>query len=287
MTITNVVEIETPKKVLLNGLWFGSKKPKRVVIWVHGLGSSAFSKLGIIENLIDRKTAALTFNNRGHDTVSRTRSAKGKGTYGGAAFERFEDCVDDIQGTVNFARKSGAKEIYVAGHSTGCQKAAYWAYKKGKGAKGIILLAPISDYASVIMKYGLPKIRYMQAQAKAMLKSGRENEFVRAKFWDDAPATPHRFLSLYTPDSVEQSIFSYFEPARRAKVLSALRLPMLVILGEKDEYGDRPAQEIVQWFESHSHATLKSLIAKEAGHSFSGHEVPIARAIKSWIVNKQ
>jgi pimeloyl-ACP methyl ester carboxylesterase len=275
----------------LNGFWFGAKRPKRAVVWVHGLSSSAFSKLAIVEHLVDKETAALTFNNRGHDTVARLSHTGGTKSYmSGAAFERFEDCADDIQGAINFAKKQGAKNIYIVGHSTGCQKAAYWAITKGlkkeKMVKGIVLLAPISDYAGALMKYGLPKMRHMQAIAKSMLKSGRVNEFVTSKFWDNEPNSPQRFLSLYTPDSIEQSLFSYFAPEKPGKLLRKIRIPILAIFGEKDEYADRPAQEIVEWFEKNTKAPLLSLVAKRANHGFKGHEKAIAKAIKLWIVKK-
>src|SRR5262245_33388648 len=132
MHATHATEIVTPKKVLLNGLWFGRcsaeatqdkpTKPKRTIIWIHGLGSSAFSKLGIVEKLVDEDTSVLTFNNRGHDAVTRIGTTTGKKKTAGAAFEKFEECADDIQGAINFAKKAGAKQIYLAGHSTGCQK---------------------------------------------------------------------------------------------------------------------------------------------------------------------
>src|SRR5258708_1138155 len=129
MRLCHVIEIVTPKKVHLNGLWFGPKRPKRAVLWVHGLGSSTFSKLSIFDNLIDKSTAVLPFNNRGHDKVSSTSTGRSKRIRGGAAHEVFTECVDDIEGAINFAKKNGVKEIYLAGHSTGCQKSAYWAVK--------------------------------------------------------------------------------------------------------------------------------------------------------------
>ena len=157
MTPAHVVEIITPKRFVLNGLWFGpysakatkgtAKKPKRVIVWMHGLGSSVFSKLGIIELLARGDTAVLAFNNRGHDVVSKSARGK-KYIIAGAAHEVFTDCVDDIQGAINFVKKQGVRDIYLVGHSTGCQKSIYWAHKKkGKGIKGIILLAPLSDYS--------------------------------------------------------------------------------------------------------------------------------------------
>jgi len=290
MRPAHVVEIETPKKYFLNALWFGPKRPKRTILWVHGLSSSMFSKLDIVEHLVDKETAVLVFNNRGHDNVARISNASGKRLIAGAAYERFEDCVDDIQGAVNFAKRQGSKDLYIVGHSTGCQKAAFWAIKNGekKGSivRGIVLLAPGSDYAGMLVKYGLPRLRHMQAIAKSMIKSDREQDFVRAKFWTDQPNTPQRFLSLYTADSIEQSIFSYFDPKRSARLLKKVKLPMLVVFGDKDEYIDRPAREILEWFEKNTAAPLLTLLARGSTHGFKGDEKQIAKAIKSWIVKK-
>src|SRR3989344_7901479 len=121
------IEITTPKKVVLNGLWFGSysakaskgkpKKPKRVIVWVHGLGSSMFSKLEIADELVDKKTAMLVFNNRGHDKVVSVATTKGKRILAGSAHEKFTDCADDIQGVINFARRRGVNNVFLVGHS--------------------------------------------------------------------------------------------------------------------------------------------------------------------------
>src|SRR3989344_888590 len=150
----HLVEIVTPKKVVLNGLWFGPTKPRRVIVWVHGLGSSMFSKLEIVDELVDKKTAVLMFNNRGHDKVASVRKTNGAYVKAGAVHEVFTDCVDDIQGAIHFAKRRGAKNVWLAGHSTGCQKAVYWASKKGRGVRGVIILGPMSDYSAELMAQG-------------------------------------------------------------------------------------------------------------------------------------
>lgn len=277
----NVIEIDTPKKVRLNGLWFGARKPKRVIVWVHGLGSSAFSRQVIIELLAKGDTAVLAFNNRGSGVISRF--SKGKKRYeGGAAHEEFAECVDDIDGALAFARAQGAKKIFLAGHSTGCQKSAYYAAKrKGKGIKGIILLAPIADYAGLGAEERafLPKAT---KAAQALVAAGKPHDLLPDDLWP-TPIDAQRFLSLYTPDSVEQSIFSYYDAAKTPRILRSVTVPMFALLAEDDEYADRPAEDIALWLDEHARAPLSLSIIAGVDHGFKGGEKEVADAIKKWV----
>src|SRR3989344_5803342 len=105
----HLVQFATPKGVLLNGYWIGALRPKRVIVWVHGLGSSMFSKQDIARLLAKELTAVLMFNNRGHDKVASVRTTRGKYLKSGSAHERFTDCIDDIDGAIRFAKKTGAR----------------------------------------------------------------------------------------------------------------------------------------------------------------------------------
>ena len=132
MRACHVVEIVTPKRYVLNGLWFGPKEPKQAFIFIHGLTGSAFSMERMADAFVDPKTAVLTFNNRGFEKITEIkRRYRGKSEWvrAGGTYELFTECADDIQGAVNFTRRRGVKEVYLVGHSTGCQKAFYWATK--------------------------------------------------------------------------------------------------------------------------------------------------------------
>ena len=283
MKSAHVVEIVTPKKFILNGLWFGDTKPKKVVIWIHGLGSSVFSKQTIIENLAVGDTAVLSFNNRGHDCVVRMRDTTGKkNIIAGAAFEKFEYCVDDIQGAIDYVQSHGITEIYLAGHSTGCQKAIYWASKKGTDVKGIVLLAPMSDYAGAVHIHSAKKIAQLVKHAQSMIKSGTSDQLLPRKIWSEEPNSPERFISLYTPDSIEQSIFSYFD-SRIPKIYSKVVIPILVVFAEKDEFADRLAIEIENWFKRFAKTSIVSSIISGADHGFKGSEVRVALEIQNFI----
>ncbi len=274
------VPIETPKKFILNGLWFGPKSAKRVIVYVHGLSSSMFSRLSLLRHLTDARTAVLVFDTRGAHTIGRTRRVRGKGRLSGGAYERFHECIDDIEGAVRFARRQGAREIILAGHSTGSQKAALYASKKGVRLAGVILLAPLSDFAGVQTHSNLRRATLFARRAVAR---GAPHELMPEEFGFPL-ADAQRFLSLYTPDSVEQRIFSYFDPMSHSKVLAAIRTPILVLLAGADEYGDRPARDIALWFEGAQRArSFEVRIVPRARHSFSRHEAVAVRIIRGWL----
>ncbi|MDO8481559.1 MAG: alpha/beta fold hydrolase [bacterium] len=287
MSSCEVVEIITPKRRLLNGLRFGPKTPKRVIIWVHGLGSSAFSKLDIVYKLTDTNTAVITFNNRGHDNISRVIFAgekrTGKTILGGSAHEVFTECVDDIEGVINFVKRSGAKNIFLAGHSTGCQKSVYWASKKGgRGVKGIILLAPISDYSAEMHLQGKGKIERAAEAARALVARGKKHQLLPDNIWPEH-VDAQRFLSLYTPDSTEE-MFTYAQPKKTPYIFRAVKLPIFAIFAANDEYADRPAEKIAEWFGRHTRSRkFEMLIVPKAEHSFRKNERVVATAIKNWI----
>lgn len=285
MTPCFAFKIITPKKYILNGLWLGSKRPKRVIIWVHGLGSSMFSKLKIANELVDTNTAVVAFNNRGHDTIAHhVGKFFKKALRGGAAHEVFTDCADDIQGAINFARRQGVKAIYLAGHSTGCQKSVYWAHKKGKGVKGIILMAPMSDYAAEVKISGKAKIARALIHARKLVRSGYPHELIPEKIWPGSLLVDaQRFISLYSGEGAEE-IFTYWNSNKNPRTLKSVTIPLLVLLAEKDEYADRPAKQIATWFEKYlSKPRQRVIIVPKVRHSFKRGEVIVARAIKRFI----
>ena len=278
-----VVEIVTPKKYLLNGLWFGPKKPKRAIVCGHALGSSMFSKLTIADHLVEKDTAILAFNNRGHDKVASVSSGRNKRVRGGAAHEKFTECVDDIQGAINFAKRSSSRKVYLAGHSTGCQKSIYWASKKQNEVKGIILLAPMSDYAAAMKIDGAKNISTADKVAQKMMRSNRRHMLLPEHTWQWSQlADAQRFISLYSGKGPEE-IFTYWDSKRKPRTLQSVRIPTLVLLAEKDEYGDRPAKKIVEWFDKNIQTSHRVHVIPGASHSFKGKEKTVARKIKDFI----
>ena len=283
-----VIQIQTPKGFLLNGLLFGAEKPKTVYIYVHGLGSSMFSQTELLQKLVDKNSSALTFSNRGYGVVNNIwqiiskNPIKYKKHVIGMAHEVFTDCIDDIEGAVKFVSDLGVKNIILVGHSTGCQKSIYYLAKKTAPlVQGVILLAPMSDFADTF-KYTDKKI-YNKAifDAKKLVKDGKQHELLPFSIWPDM-IDAQRFLSLFTPDSIEE-IFSYAS-GQRPVLLIKNKKPILVILAEKDEFSDRPIFGIFNWFQSTLQNKKYQLnMIEGSAHRFQGYSDILKKIIKDWV----
>ena len=288
MRPAHIIEIVTPKKFILNGLWFGPTKPKRAIILVHGLTSSAFSMSGVVDALVDTQTAVITFNNRGFESVAsvkqRISKKDRKWHLAGSAHEVFTDCVDDLQGAINLVRKAGVKDIYLAGHSTGCQKSIYWASKTGgKGVEGIILLAPLSDYACEKSADKGGRMQKATALARKLVKAKKPHELLPRWASPIMALDAQRYLSLYTPKSAEE-IFTYGQPGVRSKTYESVKLPMLVLLADKDQYAERPAEKMIEWFAQNTRSKyFRAGIIPTVEHNFRGGEERLAQLVRQWI----
>lgn len=283
---TSLISFLTPKKLKLNGVWLGTKKPKTLYIFSHGLGGSLFSRAPLNTLLASGQDAVFAFNNRGSGTINTFKvgvKKVRKYLLAGAAHEVFTDCLDDLDGAVAYAQSRGIKRIFLIGHSTGCQKSIYYLAKRPKSiVKGVILLAPISDYSSITRMEDKSIYRQALAKAKQLVVLNKPHALLPANLWL-APLDAQRFLSLYTADSVEE-IFTYAS-GKKASTLKRVKKPILSILAEADEFADRPTEAIKAWFDEQlsDNQNNKNYIIKKVDHSFEGGEKEMARLIRSWL----
>lgn len=290
MFTCKVIQIETPKKYILDGLLLGPKKTKTVFIFIHGLGGSLFSQMKLADNLVSKNNSVIVFNNRGFGTINRIKKINTKCSKDykkvtiGFAHEVFTDCVDDIDGAVNHALKIGAKEIILVGHSTGCQKSIYYLYKRQKTkVSKAVLLAPMSDFADMFALTEAKRYKKLIDTAKGMVKNNKSSELMPSNLWP-IPTDAQRFLSLFLPESIEE-IFSYAS-GKKPRILKSVKKPLLIILAGDDEYKDRPVTEIFSWFKNvlvNKKNEIK--IIDKASHNFIGHLFKLERIIKKWLIN--
>jgi pimeloyl-ACP methyl ester carboxylesterase len=285
-----VVKFVTPRNYELNGLWFGPEKAITGFILLHGLSGSAFAHHDILSPLVNENTMALFFNNRGHDKIGKIRHLLPETKKGyeselvGEAHEVFTDCVDDVQGAVDLLIAKGVENVYLVGHSTGCQKSIYYLSQPSASSsvKGVILICPISDYSYALAFEHPEELKRAVSYAQNLVDEGKPYELLPLDISEDL-LDAQRYISLYTPDSDEE-VFPYCQTGKVPVTLQKIKTPTLVVFAGQDEYADRPAEEIGEWFKAESKAeSISVCIVEGAVHNLTGQETEAANTIKEWI----
>ena len=276
----SLVTARTRDGITLAGLMTEPRRRRGLaLIWVHGLGSTFANGQPLIAALARRLGAAgiayLKLDTRGHHVVARagTRLA-------GAAFERFGESVRDLRAMIDLARRAGYPRVILAGHSTGANKVLHYMARTGdRRVAGLVLLGPVSDVAGEMKRVGARELRRRVAAVERIARRDPDALVPRAFGFYGA----RRYLSLYRPGEAED-VFPYYR-AGRWSALRTIRVPLAVIIGERDEYLDRPAAAVVETFARHATAarSFTSIVIPGALHGFAGQEDPLAQALVRWI----
>lgn len=291
--LVELTRIVTADGVPLDGAIIDAKGRKRIgVLFVHGLASNfsksralweALAKAGRLQGI-----GIAAFNNRGHDIIVRyaKRSSgdrRRRSLLLGAGLEDFRKSIHDIRAGVRFLKKRGYRRVVLVGHSTGAQKIAYYAARvRDRSIAGIVLLAPISDVAIRKRELGKEFDRNIAAAQRFTKKHGRFALLPQRI----APGyfSAQRYLSLFRPNSAED-VFPYYNPTARWTAFRSIRIPALVIIGQRDEHLDRPLKNFLAAFTAHANirARLKTVNIPGAYHGFRHHKNALAKEVLRWI----
>jgi acetyl esterase/lipase len=277
----SLARLRTRDGVMLDGVVAEPPRRRRLAfVWVPGLGSVFSSGQPLIRELSARLTATgigyFKFNTRGHDVVA------GRGrTLAGAAFERFGQSVEDIRTVIAFATRRGFRGVVLAGHSTGANKALYYAARaRDRRVRGLMLLGPVSDVAGEARRVGATELGRRVARAERLARRDAGALVPRAwGFW-----SARRYVSLYKPGMVED-VFPYYRPAARWTTLRSVRIPVAAILGGRDEYLDRSPETVLDAFRRHATRarSFAGIVVPRADHGFAGQERALTDVIVRWI----
>lgn len=286
-----LAEIVTKDKLIHQGIFFRPKRSgKKAILWVHGLSGRFYGDLTMMEQFANvcekRGWGSASFNTRGHDLISsihKVDPASPSGftyVYGGAGYEKFEECVFDIHAGVDFLVTQGFSEVFLVGHSTGALKVAYAeAIKSHPHVTGIILAGGLSDRLGPDVDYITLSKQVQRMEQK--VGEGKGDQLIEGLSF--FPMTPKRFISLNKKGSREE-VFDYGEKNPKMTLLQRIIKPLFIIVSENDEYLDRPAKAVTAVFDKHTKFKhYKSMIFPGANHGFEGKECDFVKTVSDWI----
>ncbi|MGC8479760.1 MAG: alpha/beta fold hydrolase [Candidatus Micrarchaeia archaeon] len=260
-----LIKFTASDKVKLEGILLGTNK-KTCLIYLHGMNGNFYKNSIPFELSKQDKFSVFSINTRGHDVISTARKENSTRSFlAGTGAEIFTDCIKDIEGAIGVLENLGFKKIILSGHSTGCQKATYYVYKKkDKRVSAVMLFAPADDYS--IMKKELGKnFNKFSRKIRKNLKDKKNLPLIDFNLF-----TSQRLNSAYNNKSIEASIFNYDD---KMEIFSKIKVPVFAVFGSSEEYKDRPVSKYISILKSKTTSPyFYGKVIKNAKHSFYGYE---------------
>ncbi len=281
-----VVKVKTVDGLILHGLFVEPKAiSKTIIIHIHGT-SGSFYWNEFHENLVDLVSelgiAYLTTNNRGAGVYEVEKGS----IYCGAAVEKFEDCVNDIDAWIEFALERGYDNIILEGHSFGTEKCVYY-MNKGRNVekiKGVVLLG-FSDTVGTQKKYEQLVGRNCSDEAKQLEAKGEDFRLVQDIFGlaGELPISAGTYLNYFSKGS-ELSKALPFGEGKGLSFFKNIRVPILAVIGDNDsgEYTIIPIKDACTLLQSENNLA-EVLQITDCGHGFEGKEKELTDAVEDFI----
>lgn len=288
---TSFHRIYTKDNLELVGLLYEPETAvKKILVHVHGMAGNFYENKFldfIAQTLTSKGVAFFAFNNRGCELVKDlTKIENGKRTFAriGNAYEKFEDCLLDIEAAIDFAVAKGFSEIHLSGHSLGGPKVAYYgAERQDDRLASFIFLSPADMVGLIKADKNYQRDNEM---ARKMVAEGRGGELLPFPvLWDASPISAATYISISGEES-KVAIFNLYNPNDSLSVLGTITTPAFTVMGRKDDALTVPAEELMKRIEQAMTASPKvaTHILGDADHGFNNYEQQLADVIAQWIV---
>lgn len=290
----SIIRINTSDNAELQGILYEPEKSKEIIfIHVHGYAGNFYENhfLDYYSGFLTKNDIAfLSFNNRGHDYISDIpvhKESRIDFISGGSAYERVSWINNDIDAAVNYALKLGYKEIYLQGHSLGCNKVfKYIIDSRHDFIKQCVLLAPCDIVNYEIETDGREVYDKKVEIAKKLFNNGNGSSLIsNSEYgvykWEMVSA--ETFLDFREENNIID-YFKYRKEGCKCEEFDSLSIPLTVIIGSEDEYinGTDKAERFFK--DNYTYDKLSVNIIKGAMHSFYGYEAEIMKILEKKII---
>jgi pimeloyl-ACP methyl ester carboxylesterase len=252
-----------------------------LVLLMHGAGSnfygpSLINRVGT--HLFRLGWPVLRVNNRGHDGWHAAFRG-GKLTPMGAAFERLEESLWDIQAWLGWAARNGYPRVVLAGHSLGAFKIVY-ALAHGAGdaqrpqIETAVAISPpcLSSQLFAGSDHGRMFLATAQ-RCEALVAEGKGDEIFRAQYPFPMWLSAACYLNKYA--SGERFNFTCW--------LQQIRSPVFWLYGGGELGSHIALARGVEQLEQALPAGHRLSTLPEADHFFTGWSSDVCLAVEKWL----
>ncbi|HYD35715.1 MAG TPA: alpha/beta fold hydrolase [Vitreimonas sp.] len=284
-----IVKTTTADKLLLRGLWATQPQNKTVVLHIHGYDADPFSNdflVPTVKKLANQQVSVLMAQTRGAANNTSFKVADSSHTrQGGSHYELLKEAYLDIDAWVEFLIARGFKEIILSGHSLGTFKVTRYLFEGINADKinKLVLLAPFDKTGEIEM---ITKGRWTEyvEEARSQVAAGNGQALSPAE-WGVVPLSYQSYISWYEPGDLSQ-IFDFYQPYGKFVVLNKIKIPVLMVVGDKDEYlhvtNPEHPEEAVAILQKNIH-NFTGVLIPTANHFYEGHEQRLADEISQFV----
>jgi len=297
---STLVQIKTEDGLTLPGLLFEVRHSKKVMIHLHGNGSSSVfyhdDQMSEFAEILGKSgISLLVFNNRGAHYIKKLNVEKkdetSEGKRFGMAYEKIKECIYDIDAAIAFLEKKGYREFYLIGHSTGANKiCVYDHYRPKNKISKYILIGGGDDTGLYYNDFGKEKFLRLFKEAKQKISQGKGEDII-CELLPDEIFSYKGFYDIANPDG-DYNTFPFLEAMDKAKLstkplfryFNSIKKPTLVVYGEKDEYQYGDVPKVVNILKEQKPKFTYKII-KDADHGFTGKQMELAKIVVDWLTH--
>ena len=282
------IKTKTSDGITFHGLFSESNTKDKIIINVFGMAGNIYLNSYypfMHEEYPKNGISFLAGENRGNNTITLFEK-DGNYINVGNAFEKFEDCVLDIEAWVKFAKELGYKDIWLQGHSLGTSKIAYYLNHTNSNIRGIILLSPSDMIGLVHDEEGIKDHNKLYPEALKLKEEGKANQLLSNTLWGTELLSANTYLNFFS-DKSNTAIFNYLNQELGWTVVNNINIPVLAISGTNDD-GIKPVIDVKEGMkvlekELVNSPKKKTIVYEGAKHSFDGFGDQIVNDVISFI----
>lgn len=290
----DLIFTKTSDGLNLPGFYYPSTNKDICVLFIHGM--SGFILENYFGHVLGRKLQEnnigyIYAHNRGYAHINdiKTNKTNSEGGFetsrNGAVYERFENCVPDIESWLEKSRELGYKKIIVIGHSLGVSKVVHHFYKtKPEDVVGVILASP-PDMVGLVKKTEYQSnYEKLLDEAKQNIQNNNPRKLLSEEVWDWYTLSSQTFVDLFEENGPADNLPILRNPEKFPE-LESITVPILCIVGENDDIAINSLEEDMAILKSKATnvPSFETYILPRANHVYDGEERGFANKIVEWV----
>jgi len=282
-----IVQVKTRDGLSLHGLYLHNDGNDTVFINIHGTASNFYEE-DFIEVFADaflpKGISILSTNSRGTGVYDAYQKS-------GAAVEKFENCLIDIDAWIEFVIAAGYRTIVLSGHSLGTEKVVYY-MSRGKYSdkvSAVVLLAPADSYGSHRIHNGdnnprRAEVEELLQEAQQLIERHDGDTFLPRDAYGShdgiMPKSAESFVDSLGPSSKILDALPF--ATRKLDAYAHITVPILVAIGDQEEYTALSIRDALQLMMSENNKTEAHQI-EHCDHDFQGKEKELSGIVLKFI----